>query len=279
MDPENRNKLESLDLPGFTVPTDRELKDMQSLVRYLSQAMTIPLSEHGNGEKYLECVDESGFILTLDFTMKLLRMHERVVCRTPCIVEGETGVSKTALTKMYSMLRNEGVRRRARVVLESDLEDMEKQLGSYCVEYTGGILEGITSTLSSDSQDHAELFEGARKWIVDRLASRPSIFAELPTDLQKPPSCPEELVAVLTWFKEAHLEGMFFEMTMDSSLTEDDIMASFVEPRRVARKVRSSGALVVVFIDGESSQRWRCSDCFTQYILWQRSTLVLCLVF
>ena len=138
---------------GQGVLADRELKDMQSLVRYLSQAMTIPLSEHGNGEKYLECVDENGFILTLDFTMKLLRMHERVVCRTPCIVEGETGVSKTALTKMYSMLRNEGVRRRARVVLESDLEDMEKQLGSYCVEYTGGILEGISSTLSSDSQD------------------------------------------------------------------------------------------------------------------------------
>ena len=117
---------------GQGVLTDDELTDIQSLFRYLSQAMTIPLSEHGNREKYL---DESGFVLTLDYTMKLLRVHERVVCRTPCIVEGETGVSKTALTKMYSMLRNETVQKCA---LESDLEDMEKQLGSYFVEYTGG---------------------------------------------------------------------------------------------------------------------------------------------
>ena len=190
---------------GQGVLTDDELTDIQSLFRYLSQAMTIPLSEHGNREKYL---DESGFILTLDYTMKLLRVHERVVCRTPCIVEGETGVSKTALTKMYSMLRNETVQKCA---LESDLEDMEKQLGSYFVEYTGGggVLEGISSTLSSDSQDHAELFEVARNWLMDRLDGRPSIFAELPADLRKPPSCAEELVAGLTWFEEAHLEGMF----------------------------------------------------------------------
>ena len=52
-------------------------------------------------------------------------MHERVVCRTPCIVEGGKVVSETVLTKMYSMLRNEAVRRRARAVLESDLEEME----------------------------------------------------------------------------------------------------------------------------------------------------------
>ena len=67
-------------------------------------------------------------------------------------MEGGKVVSETVLTKMYSMLRNEAVRRRARAVLESDLEDMEKQLGSYCVEYTGG----VRSTLSLDSQDHAE---------------------------------------------------------------------------------------------------------------------------
>ena len=262
MDPNKRKKLESLDLPGFAVPTDRELKDINSLIRFLSQAMTIPLSEHKNGAKYLESVHESGFVLTLDFTMKLLRMHERVVCRTPCIVEGETGVSKTALTKMYSMLRNESVRKRARAMVESDLEEMAKQLGPYCVKDTGGIVEGIANTLSSGPQDHHELFGIATGCIRDFLARRPQIFAEVPASLNHPPSCGDELVAILNWFKEAHLEELFFEMTMDSSLTEDDIVNSFIEARRVARKVQSSGALVVVFIDGEWSQPLLRSDVF-----------------
>jgi hypothetical protein len=45
-------------------------------------------------------------VLTLDFVMKMLCMNERIACRVPCIVEGETGVSKTALTRMLFVLLN-----------------------------------------------------------------------------------------------------------------------------------------------------------------------------
>lgn len=54
----------------------------------------------------IAAVDEHRFVLTLDFTMKMLCMHERIECRVPCIMEGETGVSKTALTRMYFILKN-----------------------------------------------------------------------------------------------------------------------------------------------------------------------------
>ena len=59
MDPEKSKKLESLDFPSFMVPTDRALKDMQSLVRYLYLKQRPSFSP--NREKYLECVDESCF--------------------------------------------------------------------------------------------------------------------------------------------------------------------------------------------------------------------------
>eukprot|EP00966_Prymnesium_polylepis_P142896 3299235-Prymnesium_polylepis.1 len=36
----------------------------------------------------------------------MLCMNERIACRVPCIVEGETGVSKTALTRMLFVLLN-----------------------------------------------------------------------------------------------------------------------------------------------------------------------------
>ncbi len=68
--------------------------------------MSIPLSTNSKGEAVLSCIEDSGFVLTLDFAVKLLLIHERVECRLPVILEGETGVSKTALTKMYSILRN-----------------------------------------------------------------------------------------------------------------------------------------------------------------------------
>jgi MoxR-like ATPase len=54
----------------------------------------------------LPLIDEREFVLTLDFVMKMLCMNERIECRVPCIMEGETGVSKTALTRMLFMLKN-----------------------------------------------------------------------------------------------------------------------------------------------------------------------------
>lgn len=103
---ELKSKFESLHLPGFHVPLKEDLQKRETLHRYISQAMNIPLSSNSKGELLLQCIEDSGFVLTLDFTVKLLLIHERVECRLPLIIEGETGVSKTALTKMYSILRN-----------------------------------------------------------------------------------------------------------------------------------------------------------------------------
>ena len=36
-------------------------------------------------------------------------MNERIQCGVPCIMEGETGVSKTALTRMLFILLNQQV--------------------------------------------------------------------------------------------------------------------------------------------------------------------------
>lgn len=54
----------------------------------------------------LPIINEHGFVMTVDFVMKLLCMNERIECGVPCIVEGETGVSKTELTRMLFVLKN-----------------------------------------------------------------------------------------------------------------------------------------------------------------------------
>ena len=94
MDTSTRQKHEELKLPRFSIPTKRKLQQRSMLDRFLSQALSVPLEE---GK--LTCIDDNNFILTLDFTMKLLSSHERVACRTPCIIEGKTGVFQDSLNQ------------------------------------------------------------------------------------------------------------------------------------------------------------------------------------
>ena len=72
------------------------------LDKYLSRALGVPLSKDGR----LSPIDKKKYVLTLDFTLKMLNIHERYECGVPVIIEGETGVGKTALIEMLSELWN-----------------------------------------------------------------------------------------------------------------------------------------------------------------------------
>ena len=54
-------------------------------------------------------IDDSAYVLTLDYTIKMLNIHERYECGVPVIIEGETGVGKTALIEMLSKLWNQSL--------------------------------------------------------------------------------------------------------------------------------------------------------------------------
>ena len=56
--------------------------------------------------KTLQLIDDENYILTLDYTLKMLNIHERRECGIPVIIEGETGVGKTELLKILSKLWN-----------------------------------------------------------------------------------------------------------------------------------------------------------------------------
>ena len=71
---------------------------------YLSRALNIKLDN-----KRLSVIDECSYVLTLDYTIKMLNMHERCKCGVPVIIEGETGVGKTALVEMLSKLWNQSL--------------------------------------------------------------------------------------------------------------------------------------------------------------------------
>ena len=78
-----------------------ELHRREFLDKCISRALNIAL-EDGR----LVVIDEENYVLTLDFTIKMLQIQERYECGEPVIIEGETGVGKTALIQMLSKLWN-----------------------------------------------------------------------------------------------------------------------------------------------------------------------------
>jgi len=75
------------------------------------------LDVHLDDQGCLIPVDDLAYVLTLDFAVKMLNIHEHAECGLPVIIKGETGVGKTALVEMlsklwnYSLLKNWNLRR------------------------------------------------------------------------------------------------------------------------------------------------------------------------
>ena len=76
----------------------------------------------------LSPIDDSAYVLTLDFALKMLNIHERAVCGVPLIIEGETGVGKTALIEMLSKLWNHSLVHRWNRMKERLLDNMRNRL-------------------------------------------------------------------------------------------------------------------------------------------------------
>ncbi len=88
----------------------------------LSRALNIPK------DLCHDIITESQYVLTLDYTMKMLNIHERRQCGVPVILEGETGVGKTSLVEMLSKLWNYSVIGRTKRFKTRLLSFLKKQI-------------------------------------------------------------------------------------------------------------------------------------------------------
>ena len=90
----------------------------------LSRALNIPL----NYNKRLTAIDDESYVLTLDFAIKMIQIHERHECGEPVIIQGETGVGKTALIQMLSKLWNASLDKELKRLRERLLEFLQNKL-------------------------------------------------------------------------------------------------------------------------------------------------------
>lgn len=79
----------------------RELLNREVLDSYLARALGIKMTTNR-----LKDIDERKYVLTVDYALKMLDIHERYQCGMPVIIVGETGVGKTALVDMLTALWN-----------------------------------------------------------------------------------------------------------------------------------------------------------------------------
>lgn len=80
------------------------MNERKWLDRQLSRALGLKLQGC-----FLNIINSEKYVLTLDYAIKMLNIHERIQCGSPVIIEGETGVGKTALVEMLSKLWNQSL--------------------------------------------------------------------------------------------------------------------------------------------------------------------------
>ena len=57
-------------------------------------------------EELQAVLSQSKYVLTLDYAVKMINIHERKLCGLPVVIQGETGVGKTCLLETLSKLWN-----------------------------------------------------------------------------------------------------------------------------------------------------------------------------
>ena len=95
------------------------------LDEYLSRALGVRLT---NGSLML--IDKLNYVLTLDYAVKMINIHERMVCGMPVVIEGETGVGKTALLEMLQQLWNESLLFQWRLEQSRLIDAIEQHISS-----------------------------------------------------------------------------------------------------------------------------------------------------
>eukprot|EP00796_Vickermania_ingenoplastis_P001552 gene1552-937_t len=256
----------------ITLATEEDLRKDEVLEAYLAYAVGAELSNPQQKKKMkstsgkcfdfpegfslhaLHEVDET-FILTQDFLLKMILMNECLECGKPCIIEGETGVSKTKLSQMLFVAKNwrlapTGGSERKKNLLDT-LADAGDELGKWiAVRKRLGLSESYSNIdaikkATRDSLNYGVVSDSLRNdiWLCfkdDPFLGRPEMLVDRKfTALDRP----DDLWALLDWMTtmtEEHRReskrSMFEPINVHAALSPHEIAKTM--HRCVARAKR-----------------------------------------
>ena len=142
------------------VVCNRELGESKELLhKILARGLGVPCNPKTG---HIDLLDDMQYVMTLDFAVKMLTIHERRLCGIPVVIKGETGVGKTFLLKMLSALWNQ--------VLLASLEHEREELKDYLKRDLNSCLTAIL-----DEKQKKDLME-ALKIIGEKKIPIPTII-------------------------------------------------------------------------------------------------------
>ena len=230
----------------------------------------------------LPILDENFFVLTLDFTLKMLIINERIECGVPCIMEGETGVSKTALTRMLFELKNEKIREsefcaKIRETAQNSL--LHGPLGRALsvlreVAVSAGLesndnINGVWNDVEKLAIEICRATPRLMSYILEELRSNPSLdpLSEFPSRyLREIATNPAEKGKLLLWFVLTIIENAssgdnwaFFPVNVHASMKMQEIEQIIAEVSKraehlseladILKSERHKNVMLCVFFD------------------------------
>eukprot|EP00118_Oscarella_pearsei_P023946 m.294339 g.294339 ORF g.294339 m.294339 type:complete len:5643 (+) comp40744_c0_seq7:98-17026(+) len=231
---EEKLKLERM---GIKIPSVVDLNRRELLDSYLSSALDLKLDERGR----LTAIDREKYVLTVDYAVKMLNIHERRMCGVPVIIEGETGVGKTSLVRMLSILWNESVCESRQGVIQRIVDSLRKRLAGAKeeeegyehvalptgnVEATWRVAEALSRGKPPSEEDVHKTCKNCRgvlKVLLDFAEDLmdPSVDGLL--EEQRTYPTPEGTAELLWRFLTSDPLQTFFKLSVHAALSTDDI--------------------------------------------------------
>ena len=136
--------------------------------------------------------------MTLDYAVKMLSVHERSKCGVPVIINGETGVGKTFLLEMLSLLWNQPILSAINQQKSTFQELLMQKLEEHDTDETKEVLDALKNNkrlhleqledvldlkVSDLKEPSKRLYDVLSAELLDRQYSTTFALIEFPTDL------------------------------------------------------------------------------------------------
>ncbi len=170
------------------------MKKQTVLEDYLCQALKVQRNPKGE----ISILKARGYVLTVDYLLKMIGVHERQQCGMPVVILGETGVGKTFLLETLSELYNYS--------LDKKLDYWRNKLQHFLIEFTsiqGENEEEMKRRISSlSSHVRVQSLKYVLKWFRDHTEKEKnmldvfSLVEFVPVSREIPNSFSEEVTLI-----------------------------------------------------------------------------------
>ena len=106
----------------------RQLHECDTLHKILARGLGVLYNPETG---HIDLLDDMKYVMTLDFAVKMLTIHERRLCGIPVVIKGETGVGKTFLLETLSALWNRALLTMLEHEREGLRDSLKRDLNNY----------------------------------------------------------------------------------------------------------------------------------------------------